>query len=154
MLYTAGNLSLVASPSTLYCHMDPPFLPDGKVSATLPLPWWGLRASAAFQSAPGPNLLATYNVPNAAVQSSLGRPLSGGKTVVPVNLIAPGAVWGDRVNQLDLRGSKTFTFGGTKIFANVDLYNLLNNNAVLRENTTYGPAWWNPIAIMPGRFVK
>src|SRR5207249_376052 len=43
VLYTAGNLSLVSSPSTLYCRMDPPFLPDGKVLAVVPLPWWGLR---------------------------------------------------------------------------------------------------------------
>lgn len=153
-LGNTGNLSLVPSPSTLYCHMNPPFLTDAKVLGVFPLPWWGLRTSVTFQSSPGPNVLATYNAPNALVQPSLGRPLSGGKSVIAVNLLEPGSVWGDRVQQLDLRGSKIFKVGRTNIVANVDLYNVLNNSAVLRENLTYGPAWRNPLAVMPGRFVK
>jgi hypothetical protein len=41
-----------------------------------------------------------------------------------------------------------------RISANVDLYDVLNSSEALRENTAYGPVRPNPIAIMPGRFVK
>ena len=46
---------------------------------------------------------------------------------VTVNLIEPGTLYGNRINQLDLRIAKLFRFGGTKTFVGVDLYNALND---------------------------
>jgi hypothetical protein len=60
----------------------------------------------------------------------------------------------DRVNQLDLRLTKTFRFSSRRFQANLDLYNALNGSGILNENTTYGPNWKRPTQILDGRMVK
>ena len=63
--------------------------------------------------------------------------------------------YGDRLNQLDGRLSKTFKFGSRgRAQVMFDLYNLLNVGPVLVLNTTYGAAWQTPTAILPGRLAK
>jgi hypothetical protein len=72
-------------------------------------------------------VVATYNAPNAVVLPSLGRALSGGATNVQVNLVTPnasGTLYGDRVNQLDLRVGKVLRFGRARTAVNLDLYNV------------------------------
>jgi hypothetical protein len=150
---TTGNPSNVPSPSTLYCRVDPPFSTSLKFLAVVPLPWWGIKASTAFQSMPGPPITASYNVTNAQIEQSLGRPLSGGATVTTVQLMPPDQYLGDRWNQLDVRVAKTFALGEKhSIQAIVDIYNVLNSNPVSLMNTTYGPDWQNVESMMPGRF--
>src|SRR5262249_30689599 len=81
------------TPSTLYCHVEPPFQADVKAAASYPLPWWGLQASATLQNRLGPQVLARYTVTSAQVQN-LGRPLGLGTAAA--QLIAPGTLYGDR----------------------------------------------------------
>ncbi len=73
-----------------------------------------MQLSAAIQSKPGPMLAAKYAVPNAAVVPSLGRDLSGNMANVTVNLVAPGTMYGDRINQFDLRVAKLLKIGGSR----------------------------------------
>jgi hypothetical protein len=150
---SAVNPSGVTSPSTLYCHVSPPFLTDAKAVAVVPLPW-GFSSSVAFQSLPGPEILANWAVTNAQVAPSLGRNLSGGAAVTTVQLVAPGSLYGQRLNQVDFRMAKTFTLGKNRIRPMIDFYNLLNVNTVLTLNSTYGPAWQRPTSVEPGRVVK
>ncbi len=70
-----------------------------------------VELSATFQSKPGAMLAANYAAPNSAVAPSLGRNLSGNAANVTVNLVAPGEMYGDRINQLDLRVGKTLKLG-------------------------------------------
>jgi hypothetical protein len=83
------------------------------------------------------------------------RESAGARATVNVNLIAPGSMYGDRLNQLDLRLSKTFSLGkGRKLQAMVDGYNMFNANPGVAVNTTYGPQWLQPTTILEGRFFK
>jgi hypothetical protein len=150
-----ANINGVASPSTLYCHDAPPFQTQVKLLGSAPLPW-SVTASATFQNVPGPQITASYVVPSSVIAPSLGRNLAAGaNATATVQLIAPGTLYGDRVNQLDARLSKTFRFsGGRRVQALFDFYNLLNVGPVLVLNTTYGAAWQRPTAILPGRLIK
>jgi hypothetical protein len=87
---------------------------------------------------------------------SLGRPLSGGAANVTVNLIEPGTLYGDRVNEIDMRFAKIVRLGRTRTNVGVDVYNILNANPVLTYNQTFipGGAWLNPTAILTARFAK
>jgi Carboxypeptidase regulatory-like domain len=150
-----ANINGIGSPSALYCHIAPPMQTQVKLLGSYPLPWQ-IVASATYQNVPGPQITATYNVPSAAIGGSLGRNLSAGATATfPAQLIAPGTMYGDRVNQLDARFSRAFPFGGGhRVQALFDFYNLLNVGPVLVLNTTYGTAWEQPTAILPGRLFK
>lgn len=141
------------SPQNRFCDVTPNFLPDFKVAVSYPLPW-SVQFSATAQSSPGPMITATANYTSAEVAQSLGRPLAGGARSTTVELIQPGTMFGERMNQLDLRFSKQFTVSRYSLRPMLDLYNVFNSNAVLAVNTTYGPAWQRPLVILPARFVK
>ena len=70
-------------------------------------------------------------------------------------LVGPGdTVLEDRLNQVDLRFSKIFRFGRTRVQGNFDIYNALNGSAILTLNTRYGPTWLQPTAILGGRLFE
>jgi hypothetical protein len=151
-----NNCFVVNSPQQLlYCDVKPPFQPQVKLLGSLPLQWWGFITSATFQSLAGPPITATETVTNAQIAPSLSRNLAAGANgTATVNLIAPGTLYGDRLNQLDFRLSKIVKAGRTKIQGNFDLYNALNASPVLLLNTTYGTNWEQPTQILPGRLFK
>jgi hypothetical protein len=72
--------------------------------------------------------------------------------------LEPGSLFGEIMNQLDLRFSKVLTFGHTRNTFSLDINNALNNNAVLSENTTYQnptPTGWRvPTSILTARFFR
>ena len=84
-------------------------------------------------------LAANYVVPNSDVKSSLGRDLSGNAPNVTVNLVAPGTMYGDRINELDFRAGKILKFGRSRTVLALDIYNALNSSAVLTYNNAFVP---------------
>jgi len=148
---TLANAAGLGTPSTLYCHVAPPFQADVKGAASYPLPWFGLTASATLQNRPGPQILARYTVLSSQVQN-LGRPL--GVSTAATQLIAPGTLYGDRITQLDVRFGKMFRVQHARVQATADLFNVLNSSAILGLNTTFGPSWLAPTQILQGRLVK
>ena len=73
-----------------------------------------------------------------------------------MNLVEPGDVFGDRINEIDLRVAKVLRFGRTRANVGIDLYNLFNSSAVLSYNQTFvlnGP-WLQPLTVLTPRFVK
>jgi hypothetical protein len=132
-----------------FCHQETPFLPIYKAVASYTLPY-GVRISGTFGSAPGPVVAA--NQIYAGVLPSLGRPFFGGQT--QVNLVAPGTLYGDRLNQVDLRFSKLLNFGTTRLDLNVDLYNAFNSDAIIGQQNVYGATWQNALTVIQPRFVK
>ena len=138
-----------------HCRVDPPFFrPGWKLSGAYTLPY-DVQLSGFWQNLPGVPIFATWNAPVSAIEPSLGRPLAGGAGTAEVHLIAPGTLFADRLNQLDVRVSKIFRLAaGREVRLMLDAYNLLNDDAPLAVNDTYGSQWQVPESILLARFVK
>jgi hypothetical protein len=141
------------NPSQRNCRVQASFLTQLKLLATYRIPVVDMNLAATIQSTPGHVINANRIFPNAEVLPSLGRPLSGGAQNITINLLDPGDVYGDRVNQLDLRVGKAFRFGARRATVNLDLYNVLNRSPVMQENANYA-VWRTPQRIMDARLVK
>jgi hypothetical protein len=136
-----------------YCRVQTDWLTHVKAAGSFTIPRVDVQVSGGFQSVPGPQVVSTYNAPNAQVRQTLGRDLSGGAANVGVNLITPGTWYGDRLNQLDLRFGKRLRFGRARTVVSLDLYNTLNSSAVLTESTAYATFRQPQIIVVP-RFFK
>ena len=148
----AYAIGAVIPATSAYCNVVPPFRTDLKFLGTYQLPWWGLQTSATFQSIPGPQILAAWAAPAAVVAAGLGRVPSGNVRSVSVPLVAPGTMYGARLNQIDLRVAKIFRVQqGVSVQGYVDVYNLLNGNTTLAQNNTFGALWQNPTAFLGAR---
>ena len=156
---SAGTVGGGTPPSTLYCHVQPPFQGDIKAFGSYPLPWFGLNVSATLQNRPGPAISGSYtalcSVASCADQTilqSLGRTL--GNNTSALAFIAPGTLYGKRVTQLDGRVGKAFRLQRFRINVSADVFNVLNSNAALTLNPTVGNLWQSPTSILQGRLVK
>jgi hypothetical protein len=123
---------------------------DVLVSGTLhSLPYPGNNfPSVANQSIGG---VATV----APAQTTLGRPFSNGQAVTFLNIVAPGAKYGDRLNSVDLRLAKLLKYSRTRTMLAVDVFNLFNSSTPDVYSTfPYGPTYLNPLNITTARFAK
>jgi hypothetical protein len=136
-----------------YCHMQQNFQTQLKLLSIYMLPKVGVQVSGTMQSIPGPQLAANYTAINAVISPSLGRNLSGTSANATINLVKPGSLFGERLNQVDLRFAKLLTAGRVRAAANIDVYNVLNQSAVITESGAYG-SWRVPQIILQARFVK
>jgi len=154
--FGAGLATSAVTPVSPYCHVAFGIRTQFRGLSSYIVPKVDLQLAATFQSKPGPMLAANYAVPSAAVKPALGRPLSGNATNVTVNLVAPGTMYGDRINQLDLRVAKTLRFGRSRTLVALDIYNTLNSSTVLSYNNTFVPngPWLQPLTILTPRFLK
>ncbi len=139
-----------------YCHTDSGFVTRLTGFGSYVVPKIDVLVSGTFRSDQGAVLAANYTVSSAVVAQTLGRPLAGSVPNATVNLIAPGALYGDRVNELDLRLAKVLKFGRTRTDVGFDVYNLLNANPVLTYNPAYNPTgnWLVPTSVLQARFIK
>jgi hypothetical protein len=164
---------VIDSPQELVnCHIVQPFPTNTqlKVSASYVLPWdmavSGIfRNESALRAAAGGAVLsieANYAAPNALIAPSLGRNLAacGARTpctaTATVPLITPYTQFEPRLNQLDLRVTKTLRLPSkrARLQANVDLYNALNAAPITGIQTTFGSLWRYPTQVLEGRLVQ
>lgn len=166
-IYMPGMGTLPGSGAQLsqqFCHQETPFLTQIKGLATYTIPKVAVQVSGTFQSkkmvgANNPSiasqsLAANWVVPNAAIAPSLGRSLAGGAAVTSVNLVKPGTMYGDRMNQIDLRFAKLVTYARTRTRIALDLFNALNAGTTDNYVQVFGPSWLNPTSILPARIAK
>jgi hypothetical protein len=144
------------APVDPYCHNDPGFVTRVTGLGSYTVPKIDVLVSGTFRSDQGSPLTANYVVTTAEAAKTLGRPLSGNAPSVTVNLLKPGEMWGDRVNEVDLKLAKIFRFGRTRTNVGFDIYNLLNSNPVLTYNTAFTPGgrWLVPTSVLSARFAK
>jgi hypothetical protein len=152
----AGLVGSTVSTTSPYCHVAYGWLTQLRGLATYTIPRIEAQVSAVFQSKPGALLSANYAMPSAQVAQFLGRAPSGNVPNVTINLIEPGSLYGDRINQLDLRFAKSFSFGGKRAMISLDLYNVANANPVLTYNNSFTPggSWLQANSILTGRLAR
>jgi len=144
---------ILLAQSAAFCHQESPFLPQYKANASYTLPY-GVRISGTLQSLVGPVVAANniYNNANRLTATTLGRPFTLGQA--NVNLIQPNTMYGDRLNQIDLRVTKIVNVGKGRVDLNVDFYNAFNSDAVITELGSFGPVWRLPLNVIQPHFVK
>ena len=157
------------APLNPFCHIETGYLPQDKLLSNYIIPKVEVQASLTYTGKAGIQvsgfgtpagvggaLAANYTVANAVVQPQLGRPLSGGASNVTANIVEPGVLYGDRVNEVDLRLGKIIKIGRARTTIGVDIYNLLNSAAILSYNQAFiaGGAWLAPTSEISARFAK
>jgi hypothetical protein len=142
-----------------WCRVEEAFQTSFRGLATYVIPKIDVNVSGTWRSDAGPEIAANYVVTNAIAAPSLGRNLSSGN--VTVNLVEPGTLYADRINNIDMRIAKIVRFGATRAQFGVDIYNVLNNDVPTLYNNNYTAAtattpsvWLTPTAILPARYVR
>ncbi len=156
MLFAAQNLTNANANVWLpaqWCAQSEPFLTQVKGYGSYTVPKVDIQVSGSFQSIPGPLVAANFIVTNAAATAALGRPLSGAAANITANIVEPGSVYGERVNQVDLRFGKVLRAGRARTTIALDLYNALNADTVLTQNNNFA-AWQRPQSNIQARFAK
>ena len=152
------------------CSFTEPWLTTFRGLATYTVPRVDVQVSAIVRSQPnaqpggdvatnGASRSANFTMNAAQFLAATGRPLRPGVTSETVNLLLQGDVYGERINNLDLRFSKILRFGRTRSNIGVDLYNIFNSNTPTTYEALYDPAtggarWLRPTAVVQPRFVR
>ena len=147
-----GALATRATGRGEFCDNSEKWPLRGSLVSSYNLPL-GFQVSGTMTSAPGPSQEATITIPVSA--TTLTRPIS---QALNINVIAPGTVFRERATVFDLRATRFFNIGRTKLRAMVDLFNAFNNNAPTREDyvltVTGADNYLRPGTILPGRLIK
>jgi hypothetical protein len=152
------------------CDTAEPWLTSVRGLASYTVPKVDVLVSGIFRSQanaqpganPGTNgasRSATYRMTAAQFLAATGRPLAPGLATQDVDLLLPGAVYGERINAIDMRFAKVLRFGKTKANIGLDVYNLANSNTPTAYETVYDPAtngsrWLQPTAVLLPRFMR
>ena len=152
------------------CSAGEPWITTVRGLASYTIPKVDVLVSAIFRSQanvqPGGDVAtngasrsANFVMTAAQFLAATGRPLRTGVTSETVNILMPGEIYGDRVNNLDMRVAKVLRFGSTRANVGVDFYNLTNGNTGTAFEAAYDPAtmggrWLRPTSVLQPRFVR
>ena len=152
------------------CNASEPWQTSARALVSYTIPKIDVLVSAILRSQPnvqpggdvatnGASRAANYLMTAAQFQAATGKSLRAGVTSETVNILLPGAIYGDRVNNLDMRFAKILKFGRIRTNVGVDFYNLTNSNTGTTFEATYDPAsagarWLLPTAVVQPRFVR
>ena len=128
-----------------WCDQAEPFLTNVRFLGTYILPRVDVLVSATYQSSPGPLVAANFVATNVylAGNSTLGRVLAGAQPNMTINMVEPGSLFVERLNQLDFRVGKIIRYGRTRSTINLDIFNALNTDAIRAINNAYA-SWIGP----------
>jgi hypothetical protein len=138
---------------------------DFKWNVVYPLPWYGIQTALSYNNGAGQLQQPIRAYTNAEIAPALGRNLSscpaatGACTsTVLVSLTDQRTLFEKRINQLDVRVSKIFTFGRSRVQGNLDVFNMTNSSAVLLMQNRYGSPnggnYGQALNTLPGRLFK
>ena len=138
---------------------------DAKLNISYPVPFWGLQVSGVFQSYQGQPAQTNWLItPTTRYAADCVGPCTPGALVIPfltessltIPLTPAGTEFLDRHYQLDMRVGKRFRVNRVNASAQVDIFNVLNANAVLGvRNFNYGVDGYRlPSEVLQARLVK
>jgi hypothetical protein len=140
-----------------WCDTSSGFVTRVTALGSYMIPKVDVQVAGTMRSDQGSSLGANWTASNTATVG-LNRPFAGlGGQTISVNLIEPGTLYGDRVNQFDLRFAKILRFGRTRTNVGFDVYNITNSAPVLSYNQTFiltTDSWLRPNSVLQARFVK
>jgi hypothetical protein len=140
-----------------FCASKSPFLTQVKFLGSYTLPY-DIQIAGTYQNLPGQEIRSRMTFSSEEISASLGRPSNlgpGGQRTIDV--IPRRTEYSERLNQFDLRLTKIFSLGASRLRAMFDLYNLFNDSTPLELNNQYGVTgvnWQTPQLIIPGRLLK
>ena len=70
-----------------------------------------------------------------------------------INIVEPGTLYGERLNQIDFRVGKVLRFGRTRTVVTLDLFNAFNRDTILAQSNIYA-TWQNAQSLIQGRIAK
>jgi hypothetical protein len=123
--------------------------------ATYNVPKIDVLISGTFRSLPYPGnefpAVATQSLGGQALllsdETNLGRPFAGGNIPIEFfNIVEPGKLYGDRLNNVDLRFGKNLKYGRTRTLIALDIFNIINSNRTDVYQTAYSPTLLRPVA--------
>jgi hypothetical protein len=129
-----------------FCHRESGYTTNVKGLVTYTVPKIDVLLSTTFRSLPYPGAnapsienqsLSGDAVIAPAFATNLGRPLANGSPITFVEIVEPGALYGDRLNQVDFRVGKLFRFSGTRTLVALDIFNMFNSNGADVYQQTY-----------------
>jgi hypothetical protein len=144
------------APTNPWCNTSSGWVSRATALGSYMVPWVDVQVAATLRSDQGGDLNANWVAPNSATVG-LNRAFAGvGGNTILVNLIEPGTLYGDRVNQFDIRVAKILRFGRTRTNIGFDVYNVMNKAAILSYNQGFVPngTWLSPTSIQQSRFAK
>ena len=141
-----------------WCDIKPPFQTQFKMIASYPLPWYGIQVSGTAQVIPGAETSnASLQVSNSdpTLRATLGRNLSSGANgTVTVPIMQPGTAYLDSWGKVDMRVTKIFRIGRTRLLGSADIFNVFNAAGVGLVNNVYGPNWLRPTLLTSPRSLR
>jgi len=139
------------------CRVNYPWLTQVKFLTGYTIPKADVQIGATLQSIPGfERLAAIWQVPDATIARAIGRPVPNdpaGTGTTAINIVQPGTLYGDRLNQLDLRFGKVIRAGRTRSVVSADLFNVFNASTVTNESRNLG-TWQQPLSIIGARLLR
>jgi hypothetical protein len=149
------------NPTNPWCNTSTGWSSRATGLGSYTIPKVDVLVSGTFRSDKGSPLAA--NMIFTSAQTTLGRPFANNAPNVTVNLVEPGTLYGDRVNEIDMRFAKILRFGRTRTNVGFDIYNILNSAPILTYNQAFNPTisttnpsanWLAPQSTLQPRFVK
>jgi len=129
------------------CVNNEPYLTNVRGNASYTIPWVDVLASLAFQYRPGVARTATMTINANDVVWEPGSAQRAGtqffgqfgatQTVGGINLLDNNDLYGEGLRLFDLTFRKNFRFGGKRLSAGLDIYNIFNSDAALGYVNTY-----------------
>src|SRR5438094_8073083 len=151
-----------------FCHRESGWKTNVKALAIYEVPKIDLLLRGTFRSLPYPGnefpsvqsqslggTALALNIPGVVNQTSLGRPFGSGNVVEFLNVVPPGALYGNRLNAVDLRVSKILrgiVAREGRIHVNFDVYNLFNSSTTEVYQRNYSAPSTSPRSTYLDRF--